>query len=350
MHVKSFLIATLSLVALATTGMADGDLRQARPIPVPEKDVVLPALPPSPSSPSGESQVPESGSSVKTPSATSPETPTPAPPVDIDRANELALQLGADQYAVREAAEAQLITMGQGVLKPLDRTLATTKDSEVLMRLERVYRALTPQETYAGRNPQPGFLGVQMEVHSTDEDPRLKGREWGVKVVSVVPDSPAEKAKLQANDLIVKVDGEPFLGDVTAGSFVRRVQQAGAGADVEIELFRGTERLTVTATLSGTAKPAEGQDPNVPGQPANVRQVVIINGRVVSQVPSSSAVTEQDIISYRWRRWWRAHCDTVRGVKKSEAGEAKDAPDPVAPMAKVPAVEKPSSDRPKEKP
>jgi hypothetical protein len=271
---------------------------------------------------------------------------SPAPPVDVARADELVSQLGADQYAVREAAESQLIAMGRGVLTPLDRTLAATKDAEVLMRLERVYRALTPQETYAGKNPRPGFLGVQMEVHSTDQDPRLKGREWGVKVVSVVADSPAEKAGLRADDLIVKVDREPFLGDVTTGSFVRRVQQIGEGESVEIEFFRGKEQLKVTAVLGGMAKPPEEQNVVAPGQPVNVRQVVVVNGRVVSPTPSSG-VTEQDVVSYRWTRWWRTHREAVSGAKKAEAVEAKDAPTSGA--AKAPAAV-PASDKPKEKP
>lgn len=278
--------------------------------------------------------------------------PKPAPPakieppaaaIDAAKVDELAAQLGSDEYAVREAAEAKLAELGSGVMAGLDRTLARSDDVEVLTRLERVYRKLTPQETYAGKSPRPGFLGVQMEVVSTDQEPRLKGREWGVRVTGVVSAGPAEKTGLRVADLVVRVDGEPFVGDVTTLSFVRRVQRAGDGGRVEIEFLRGSERHKVTVTLAGVPGAADVRN----AAPAQ-QGVVIINGRATLSGPGDQ-VTEQDVINYRWSCWWQARRQTARAGAAGEQGGTSETPPavPAEPAKVVP--DQPFQSDPKEK-
>ena len=277
------------------------------------------------------------------PAAPGSPVPSPVDPsVEAVQVDGLAGQLGSDDYAVREAAEAQLTERGAGVTLHLDRTLARSDDAEVLIRLERVYRKLVPSQAYAGTSLRPGFLGVQMKVVSTDEEPRLKGRQWGVQVEGVVADGPAEKAGMRNGDLIVLVDGQPFVGDVTQMSFIRRVQRVGDGGSVEIEFLRGAERRKVTVKLTAIPGAADAPDgAPVPGraQGAVIRGVVIVNGQAVLSGPSDQ-VTAQDVVDYRWDCWWQAHRREVRaGVKQG----GPSSPPATAPAdAAKPVPEKPA--------
>jgi serine protease Do len=61
------------------------------------------------------------------------------------------------------------------------------------------------------------------------------GREAGIEVVEVVSGSPAARAGLRAEDLIVEVDGEP-MADV--GDLQRLMVAERIGQDVEVQVVR----------------------------------------------------------------------------------------------------------------
>jgi serine protease Do len=68
------------------------------------------------------------------------------------------------------------------------------------------------------------------------------GRRTGVEVVEVVPGSPAERAGLRAEDLVVAVDGEP-IGSVE--DLHRLMAEELIGAPVELEVVRGGSDVRV---------------------------------------------------------------------------------------------------------
>jgi serine protease Do len=74
---------------------------------------------------------------------------------------------------------------------------------------------------------------------------RLPVRE-GILVTDVQPRSPADRAGLRVEDIIVGFDGEP----ITSGGDLRRLLRAHAPGDtVRLEIVRGTERSTVSLRL-----------------------------------------------------------------------------------------------------
>jgi putative serine protease PepD len=68
----------------------------------------------------------------------------------------------------------------------------------------------------------------------------------GAIITSVQPDSPASAAGIQQDDIVLSVDGEPIDGQA---GLVAAIRDASPGQIVEIEILRGTSRLTVKATL-----------------------------------------------------------------------------------------------------
>ncbi len=85
--------------------------------------------------------------------------------------------------------------------------------------------------------------GSQLGVMVSDVD--AKAATSGVKIDEVHEDSPAEKAGIEAGDLVVEYDGERVR---SARQFTRLVQETPEGRTVEIALLRDGKKQTVSAT------------------------------------------------------------------------------------------------------
>ncbi|WP_157369835.1 PDZ domain-containing protein [Zavarzinella formosa] len=106
----------------------------------------------------------------------------------------------------------------------------------------------------------PGYLGV-----------RFSKEGEGLIVTDVQPDSPALKAGVRPNDVIMKVDSMS-LKDADTGELVKVVGAMRPGTVVALEIKRGTESLTIKVKLG--ARPADFQAlspdyPLVPPLPNN---------------------------------------------------------------------------------
>jgi S1-C subfamily serine protease len=109
--------------------------------------------------------------------------------------------------------------VGLGLAIPINTT--TRKIVSELMRDGRVRRAWIG--IAGGARPLPPVVATSL------------GRERAVEVVEVVEDSPAARAGLRAEDLIVAVDGEPVRGV----DDLQRLMDAGRiGTDVTLGLVR----------------------------------------------------------------------------------------------------------------
>ena len=104
------------------------------------------------------------------------------------------------------------------------------------------------KELIANRRIDRGFLGVSTvnvtEALSRNFDLPVT---FGAGVVSVAPDSPAEKAGLREMDIIVAMAGKTVSNIAELDSILIGYR---AGNSVEVEFFRGDTSRTVTVTLS----------------------------------------------------------------------------------------------------
>lgn len=115
-----------------------------------------------------------------------------------------------------------------------------------------------------GKTLEPGFLGVATEMHG---DPPT-----GAVVRQVVPDSPAAKAGLQAEDRILSIGGTAILDVAHLRTVLGRYF---AGAKVEVVIRRGVETKTVEAELAVAPPPPKPMPmpapmpggPPMPGEP-----------------------------------------------------------------------------------
>jgi len=105
----------------------------------------------------------------------------------------------------------------------------------ILVVVALVVSALGISSLGAQDTPPAGpLLGIQVEP--ADE---------GASVVIVIPGSPADEAGLLSEDIILSVNGEA----VTADSIREVVSALQVGDEVALEVQRGDETLTLTATL-----------------------------------------------------------------------------------------------------
>ena len=94
------------------------------------------------------------------------------------------------------------------------------------------------REQANGTVREEGFLGVGLAA-------REDGGQ-GAIITNVQPGSPADKAGILIDDVVLAVDGEPIDGQV---GLVAAIRDAEPGQTVKIEIFRDGERLVFEATL-----------------------------------------------------------------------------------------------------
>jgi len=109
-----------------------------------------------------------------------------------------------------------------------------------------------------------GRLGVTPQDLTTDVAGVLSPRAvHGALVVNVVPGTPADKAGLRRNDVVIAVDGSPIRGPAPMRSLVGLVR---LGSNFTPSVLRGSEFLSMEVRLTEPAtQPADAvprTDPN----------------------------------------------------------------------------------------
>lgn len=91
------------------------------------------------------------------------------------------------------------------------------------------------------------FLGVGVMEIATERAKALKLKdEHGVEVTRVEDDSPAAKAGLKVQDLVLEFNGQRVEG---IDQFVRLVRETPPGREVKLSVNRGGQSMSVAATI-----------------------------------------------------------------------------------------------------
>ncbi|MBL8055932.1 MAG: PDZ domain-containing protein [Anaerolineales bacterium] len=167
---------------------------------------------------------------------------------------------GADWEAAVRAAQDQLTAgLSEDEFAAVMRTLVSTLPAgkaAFITRAERIALETADTSTYQG-------IGVYYGFRETPE-PR-------VVILSVIPDSPAEAAGLQAHDAIYAVDGQPVRADER---------------DTIVNRIRGPADTSVTLTVQS------------PGQPR--RDVTLQRGTITAtDAPRGGALGNTGVVYYR---------------------------------------------------
>ncbi len=166
--------------------------------------------------------------------------------------------LGSPVFSKREQATARLTEIGASAFARLRLAYHRSDDLEVGLRIERIVR-----EGYITRHvfAHFGFLGIRRNVDpgpTHGDDPRIPKGHVGITIDTVLPDTGAARAGLQADDVIIAMDGSYFQGDaiVAFQSFAKTIRESGAGARVSFTVLRSDEVKQIDAILG--QPPREG--------------------------------------------------------------------------------------------
>jgi len=109
-----------------------------------------------------------------------------------------------------------------------------------------VAKEILPQLRSRGKVVR-GWLGVQIQALSDDmaRTYRMKDNK-GALISDVTPDSPAEKAGLKADDVVVGVDGRAIEDN---GDLSRYISSKAPGTAVNLRVLRGGTEQTIAVTL-----------------------------------------------------------------------------------------------------
>jgi membrane-associated protease RseP (regulator of RpoE activity) len=142
-------------------------------------------------------------------------------------------------------AFAQNSSSDQDAQKDKEKEKAVAKDKA--KEKEEGHFALLSEQTFPFVLGEGGYLGVYLEEVTADRAKELKlSEERGAIVMKVIDDSPAAKAGLKENDVIVSYNGRRVD---TVRELQRLLSETPPDRSVAFEVIRDGRRNTVSATL-----------------------------------------------------------------------------------------------------
>jgi serine protease Do len=191
--------------------------------------------------------------------------PAPVAPeaaCDLNDAAEAASQAVTDEYVVladQLAAEGERLATEEdqmesqeiGNLDALTANLANLQSDELaneaaaLAQVKKRVIEISPEAPEVwGSDDNSGWLGIEISEVNSDKAKELKLSETrGVVVGSVEPDSPAAKAGLKENDVILSYEGQNVEGTL---QFRRLVRETPPGRSIPLSVSRDGSVQTMT--------------------------------------------------------------------------------------------------------
>jgi hypothetical protein len=106
-------------------------------------------------------------------------------------------------------------------------------------------------QVQAGADPDRGWLGVSVGDVSDALAEQLNTEGKGVLILNVISDSPADKAGIQAHDIITAVNGEAVEGEV--GRTVDLIKSRKPGETIAVDILREGKPQELRVTLGSRA-------------------------------------------------------------------------------------------------
>jgi S1-C subfamily serine protease len=110
-----------------------------------------------------------------------------------------------------------------------------------------VVRSALDEFNKSGKFTAKAYLGVEYQMVSK-QSAVLNDIPQGAYVVNVVVDSPAEKAGIKVDDIIVKIGNDKVADQTNGLSDV--IKKYKPGDEIELEIWRDNESVKIKATLS----------------------------------------------------------------------------------------------------
>jgi predicted metalloprotease with PDZ domain len=167
--------------------------------------------------------------------------------------------LNAEEFRKRETAQGRLLEwakeQGEPATDAIFRQFRESADPEVRNRCLGILRDLAiDQYQLDGK----GYVGINMqnEIAKVPGDPRARSV---IRVTAVMPDSAAEAAGLQVNDLIAGLEDDVWHLGLASQAFSDRIQKLKPGTKVKLKILRDGKLLDVEVKLG--KRPFYADDP-----------------------------------------------------------------------------------------
>lgn len=157
--------------------------------------------------------------------------------------------LQSDEFRVRETAQVELLAWArqrpESAMDVLFRVSRSHADPEVRERCLAVLRELV-NDQYLKEGE--GFLGIRMQ----DEKALIPGEQAArsvLRVTQVLPDSAAQQAGMQPNDLIAGLNDKIWHDEAALVPFMNHVRQFKPGNRITLRVLRNGKMIDLPVTL-----------------------------------------------------------------------------------------------------
>jgi hypothetical protein len=196
----------------------------------------------------------------------------------------LLANLKSEEFRQRESAQADLLAWArqqpEAAMDVLFQHSRVADDPEVRERCLDVLRGLVNDEYLKDGE---GFIGIRMqdEFANIPGEPKLRGV---IRVIQVIPDSAAQQAGLQLNDLIAGLGGQDWPEGPVLLSFSDKIRQFKPNAKVTLKVLRDGKLLDIEVKLGR--------------RPPTADNLLFFDGRQVDP-----AAAEKEAKEAYFRRW-----------------------------------------------
>jgi membrane-associated protease RseP (regulator of RpoE activity) len=178
----------------------------------------------------------------------------------IEPPKEAIAGLESQQFREREMAQAELLEWAREQPGPAMEVMLSqwkaADDPEARERCMNVLRDLVIDEYL---KEGEGYIGIGLKDEIV-EDPDERGSRAGIRVTQVQPNSPAERAGIRLNDLVVGINGEVWHDAL----FRANVRMMKPNMKVDLKILRDGELVNLKVTLG--RRPLSADTPFFPGQ------------------------------------------------------------------------------------